>query len=73
MVDVMLPDAPTEPNKLRFGGIVHAARALWAIGCPYGMGYVAPTYLETPFQQFIAAYNAITAQQICTIEGSPMS
>ena len=25
---------------------MHAARASWAIGCPYSMGYCAPDYLE---------------------------
>lgn len=71
LVDVTLSGETTEPNKLRFGGVVHAARALWALGCQYGVAYVAPTYLEAQLTNFIIAHNAIEAKRIGTIDGSP--
>jgi hypothetical protein len=42
-VDVTLGSAG-EQIKLRLGGIFHAARAVWAMGVPYVLAYVAPDY-----------------------------
>ena len=44
LVDVTLT-AAGEENKLRLGGIFHAARALWALGIDYDILYFYPIIL----------------------------
>ncbi|MDQ1772872.1 hypothetical protein GQR60_19870 [Labilibaculum sp. A4] len=51
LVDVTLKNN-SEDLKMRFGGIVHSARALWAISSFYSIGYVAPNYLDTRIFDF---------------------
>jgi hypothetical protein len=44
LVDVTLSSEQGE-SKLRLGGLMHAARAMWALGVNYSLGYSAPSYL----------------------------
>lgn len=45
LTDVML-NTPLSESKMRLGGIVHAARGLWAMGIDYACAYFAPSYLD---------------------------
>ena len=45
------------PNKMRLGGIVHAARALYALGIEYGVAYFAPTYMDSHICSGLKEYN----------------
>ncbi|MCH5242699.1 MAG: nucleoside 2-deoxyribosyltransferase [Muribaculaceae bacterium] len=45
LIDVSLSHNNSE-DKMRLGGIIHAARALWALGIEYGVAYFAPDYLD---------------------------
>lgn len=45
LVDVTLK-TEFNPLKMRLGGIVHAARALWAMGVEYDVAFFSPSYLD---------------------------
>ena len=70
MIDYMFQEGSKEPI-LRLGGVMHAARALWAIDCPYGLAYVAPEYMEDHIQQYSKAIGALDALKIGSVVGSP--
>ncbi len=70
IVDVTLP-AHGDPYKLRAGGIMHAARALWAIDCEYSLCYCAPDYLASQIVENAKRYGAATARSFGVITGSP--
>lgn len=70
LVDVTLPQGDS-PYKLRAGGIMHAARALWAIGCPYSLGYCAPDYLDAEVAEHGQEYSANLLRQFGQVTGCP--
>lgn len=41
------------PCKMRLGGIVHAARCLWAMNVDYAVAYFAPSYLDEHIQNYL--------------------
>lgn len=45
LTDISLGHNKSE-DKMRLGGIIHAARALWALGIEYGVAYFAPKYMD---------------------------
>jgi nucleoside 2-deoxyribosyltransferase len=45
LLDVSLKTEHTK-LKMRLGGIVHAARGLWALGIKFSIGYFSPNYLD---------------------------
>lgn len=45
LTDISLGHNKSE-DKMRLGGIIHAARALWALGVEYGVAYFAPKYMD---------------------------
>jgi nucleoside 2-deoxyribosyltransferase len=57
--------------KLRLGGVFHAARALWALGAPYDLAYIAPSYLDQQIEQFGRAHGAGRVQKIGNVTGAP--
>lgn len=52
LVDITLKQTDI-PLKMRLGGIVHAARCLWAMGIDYEIGYFAPSYLDPHIQDYL--------------------
>ena len=70
IVDVTLTNTNRE-NKLRLGGIIHAARALWAIDVEYDLMYIAPHYLTQQVTQYASNIGANLVQQIGTVIGAP--
>ena len=44
------------PLKMRLGGIVHAARALWALDMDYAVAYFAPKYLDGHVKMFLTEH-----------------
>jgi nucleoside 2-deoxyribosyltransferase len=56
---------------MRLGGIMHAARALWGMGVPFGFAYTAPDYLRQDTEEFAIRYGASHVQQIGTISRCP--
>lgn len=69
-VDVMYTEA-SGPPKLRLGGILHAARALWAMDCPYVLAYVAPAYLDKQIVDYAIRHGATRVDKLGDITGSP--
>ena len=51
--DVTLATSSTD-LKMRLGGIVHAARGLWAMGVDYSIAYFAPSYLDTHIESYLS-------------------
>ena len=52
LIDVSLKTNEA-PLKMRLGGIVHAARALWALGVQYDVAYIAPAYLDYHIESYL--------------------
>lgn len=70
MVDVTLP-AKGVGYKLRAGGVMHAARALWAIDCPYSILFFCPAYLSESAVKHGAIHGAQNCIQIGDVIGAP--
>lgn len=45
-----------EENRLRLGGIAHAARGLWADGTPFAAALVVPEYLEKSAIDYLSKF-----------------
>lgn len=69
VVDVTLPRG--EEIKVRLGGIVHCARALWALGIPYTVGYFAPEYLDESIDHYLKHHGCIDVTKLGNIKGAP--
>ncbi|MDM1521512.1 nucleoside 2-deoxyribosyltransferase [Myroides odoratimimus] len=70
IVDVSLKDNDTD-IKMRLGGIVHSARALWAIDNEYEMAYISPTYLDTRIEDFMITLGNPLLVKVATTSNSP--
>ena len=70
IVDVTLP-SHGNPYKLRAGGIMHAARALWAIDVSYSLCYCAPDYLTSQIADNAKQYRAARVQRLGAVTGCP--
>jgi nucleoside 2-deoxyribosyltransferase/sugar/nucleoside kinase (ribokinase family) len=70
IVDVTLT-SPVQQNKMRLGGIFHAARTLWAMGVSYDLLYIAPDYLSDQIEVYAIAHGAASTTHVGTVKGSP--
>jgi nucleoside 2-deoxyribosyltransferase/sugar/nucleoside kinase (ribokinase family) len=50
---------------------MHAARALWALGLPYDLLYIAPSYLVQHIERSAREYGASSVTQFGVVSGSP--
>lgn len=71
MVTVDVVWNPSGEAKMRLGGIVHACRALWAIGAEYDVYFIAPDYLSPQVVEYVKAFGASNIVQIGTIRNAP--
>jgi hypothetical protein len=69
LIDVTLNNQ--SENKLRLGGVMHAARALWALDIDYTLAYVAPDYLAPLVEDYASQMGASRISQLGRITGSP--
>jgi nucleoside 2-deoxyribosyltransferase/sugar/nucleoside kinase (ribokinase family) len=69
-VDVTITP-PNEENKLRLGGIVHAARGLWALGIPFATAVVVPSYLEQTAKDYLVKFGCVEYSVLGQIVGAP--
>jgi nucleoside 2-deoxyribosyltransferase len=53
------------------GGIMHAARALWALDAPYVLAYVAPSYLDDQVARHAQALGAADVRKVGDVKGCP--
>lgn len=56
---------------MRLGGVVHACRALWAVGAPFKVFYIAPSYLDAQAQEYLRAFGATEVEPIGEVVGAP--
>lgn len=57
--------------KLRLGGIVHAARGLWACDLPYSVAAICPSYLVSQAQAYLVAHGCIEFVWLGEVFGAP--
>jgi nucleoside 2-deoxyribosyltransferase/sugar/nucleoside kinase (ribokinase family) len=58
-------------TKMRLGGIVHAARGLWACGIPYGVAAICPDYLAPEAKEYLRRHGCVEFIRIANVIGSP--
>ncbi len=68
-IDLMLTSS--ERKKLRFGGIVHSARTLWALDENYSVAYFGPNYLDNQLNKYLSELGCENIYNIGIIEGAP--
>jgi len=69
-VDFTITAAGLE-NKLRLGGIVHAARGFWALGQPFSVAAVLPEYLDQPAHDYLTALGCVDFYILGRVRGAP--
>ncbi|MBL7866768.1 nucleoside 2-deoxyribosyltransferase [Flavobacterium lindanitolerans] len=70
LVDVSLKTQNTS-LKLRFGGIVHSARCLWALNIPFSLAYFAPAYLDNQISDYLTSLGCVELIKLGNVTGSP--
>lgn len=70
VVDVSLAKKKS-PLKMRLGGIIHCARALWASGVEYSLAYFAPKYLRSRIEIFLKEFGNPELIYLGEVENSP--
>lgn len=69
-VDFTLPKAGADA-KLRLGGIVHAARGLWAIDARYAVAAVCPSYLVDQARAYLQSIGCREFVWLAKVTGAP--
>ena len=62
---------PGKENKLRLGGIAHAARGYWALGIPFSAAVVLPSYLVDTARKYFGALGCIDFYVLGEVVGAP--
>jgi nucleoside 2-deoxyribosyltransferase/sugar/nucleoside kinase (ribokinase family) len=57
--------------SLRLGGIIHAARALFALRRPYGLACIAPTYIRDAIRHAATRLECSDITFVASVEGAP--
>lgn len=60
-----------QEQKLRLGGIAHAARGFWASGKPFAVAAVVPHFLEDSAKRYFASFGCSDFCTIGYITGAP--
>lgn len=64
----------TEPgieNKLRLGGVAHAARGFWALDIPFSAAVVIPDYLEERARHYFKEFGCVDFHILGSVKGAP--
>jgi nucleoside 2-deoxyribosyltransferase len=69
-VDVTLTARDSE-NKMRLGGITHAARGFWALGKPFAAAVFLPGYLESSARVYLASLGCKHLVVLGHVSGAP--
>lgn len=69
-VDFSLPRTDGE-SKLRLGGIVHAARGLWACGIDYSLAAICPAYLVDQARDYAHHHGCVEFIWLGEVKGAP--
>jgi nucleoside 2-deoxyribosyltransferase len=62
---------PGKENKLRLGGIVHAARGFWAFNAPFSVAAVLPSYLEDLAREYLLSLGCVSFHILGEVRGAP--
>lgn len=68
--DVTLKTATT-PLKMRLGGIVHAARCMYALDAEYSVAYFAPSYLDSHISNYLKEIGCNEVIKLGNVTNSP--
>ncbi|MBQ4393870.1 MAG: nucleoside 2-deoxyribosyltransferase [Paludibacteraceae bacterium] len=66
-----LPSSTQKEYKMRLGGIVHAARGLWALGIDYAVAYFAPAYIDGQIESYLHEIGCREIHKIGNVTGCP--
>lgn len=69
-IDFTMPSRNVEA-KVRLGGIVHAARGLWAAGRSYSVGAFCPTYLAEQARKYLLEHGCEKFFLLGEVTGAP--
>lgn len=69
-IDFTMPSRNVEA-KVRLGGIVHAARGLWAAGRSYSVGAFCPTYLVEQARKYLLEHGCEEFFLLGEVTGAP--
>ncbi|MBI5268488.1 MAG: nucleoside 2-deoxyribosyltransferase [Burkholderiales bacterium] len=69
-VDLVIP-GPHIESKMRLGGIMHAARGLWARGVDYALAAICPRYLLEDARAYAAAHGCKEFVWLGEVNGAP--
>lgn len=58
-------------NKLRLGGVAHAARGFWAVSRTFRAAVVIPSYLETLTREYFAKLGCVELIVLGIVTGAP--
>ena len=70
LIDVSLR-TDIEETKLRLGGIIHSARALWAMDIAYDVAYFAPSYLDEQIYEYLMHHGCANIFKLGDVTGAP--
>lgn len=59
------------PTKMRLGGVVHAARGLWACGARYAVAAVCPEYLAEEAEAYLRNHGCCDFIRLADVVGAP--
>jgi nucleoside 2-deoxyribosyltransferase len=62
---------PGVENKLRLGGVAHAARGFWALGQTFRAAVVIPSYLENLTRDYFAELGCVELVVLGIVTGAP--
>jgi hypothetical protein len=68
-VDFTLMQSGKE-NKLRLGGVAHAARGFWALDVPYSAAVILPHYLEKTASKYFKALGCVDFHVLGQVMGA---
>lgn len=71
LTDVTLPSQTQKEFKMRLGGIVHAARGLWAMEVEYAVAYFAPSYLDGQIEHYLHEMGCTEIIKLGNVTGCP--
>lgn len=71
LTDVTLPTQTQKEYKMRLGGVVHAARGLWAMGVEYAVAYFAPAYLDGQIEFYLHQMGCNVLHKLGDVTGCP--
>lgn len=63
--------SPGKENKLRLGGVAHAARGFWALGQPFRAAAIIPSYLEKLTRDYFARLGCVELILLGEVTGAP--